>query len=663
MGTSDNREKRRMDLVVLTARASVSFIGSIVFAFTGPNWPAVSVLTLIFLLQAAALILSVGVPERLAFANAWLSYPETAGIIIVTAASPVAGAQLSYLVLCELFAVSFYGGFVHGVTISAMTVAGTLLTRSSAAYMLRSGGLFMLSFVPASLGISIGGSFLRRLMIELQSAEADHAISLRRLRALNEVEQRSLGKLNFDEVMAALARQTQDLFSCGSVAIVLKNDSGRFTIAYSLGAHFTGTAAENAAWLSDPLFEQGLNTGRTVALTCPPGGRYERALCAPMINEGSIRGFLAVINPDGESLFTAEEIDTLECLAASAAVAIANSELYEASLKRAGYLAMFNEIGRSFAATLDLDQLFEVIYSQVQRFMDTGAFFLALYDERREEVDVHYCYDRGKRVPPVTMPLNNGPTSQAITIARTVVFGQDDTNYTRLGDEGDEEVTKSGLIVPLVLRGRVIGALSAQSYTNDAYTKEHEGILEAIGAQAAIAVSNARLYNRTLTQALTDELTGLGNARQFHETLSQMVSRALVTDTQCALVMMDSDSLKQINDKYGHPAGNAHLVDLASVLKANVRSTDRAFRYAGDEFMVILPGASTEQAREVAERIQSSVSGHFLQLEDAQVRATVSMGVAVTPQDGSTVEELIKAADDALYRAKRNGKNQVILAS
>lgn len=125
--------------------------------------------------------------------------------------------------------------------------------------------------------------------------------------------------------------------------------------------------------------------------------------------------------------------------------------------------------------------------------------------------------------------------------------------------------------------------------------------------------------------------------------------------------MIDSDSLKQINDRFGHRAGDRHLQALANIITANVREDDLAVRYAGDEFLVVLPDADRAGAKAVAERICASVANHRMRIQETLVVATVSIGVAVYPDDAVTAEGLFRAADLAMYRAKHGGRNRVAL--
>jgi diguanylate cyclase (GGDEF)-like protein len=180
-----------------------------------------------------------------------------------------------------------------------------------------------------------------------------------------------------------------------------------------------------------------------------------------------------------------------------------------------------------------------------------------------------------------------------------------------------------------------------------------------------LAESNARLAQL----AVTDGLTGLYNHRHFHERLALEVERSQRSGLPLSLLMLDIDHFKQFNDSYGHPAGDEVLRQLARVLADARRANDVVARYGGEEFAVILVDTAKFTAAKVAERIRERIVGHDFSDASAMARPaspkpsaiTVSFGVATFPEDGNDAEALVRAADTALYAAKRAGRNRVVL--
>ena len=156
--------------------------------------------------------------------------------------------------------------------------------------------------------------------------------------------------------------------------------------------------------------------------------------------------------------------------------------------------------------------------------------------------------------------------------------------------------------------------------------------------------------------ARTDGLTGLANRRAFDEHLRTQLARAQRRDTQLALVLIDLDHFKDVNDKYGHPVGDQLLYDFAAVLMASVRENNHVARVGGEEFALLLPGLSVDEAYEVAQQARA-------QAKAAQLLTTGSAGIAIFPRDGNNANELLRAADWALYAAKRAGRDRVFCAT
>jgi two-component system, cell cycle response regulator len=173
------------------------------------------------------------------------------------------------------------------------------------------------------------------------------------------------------------------------------------------------------------------------------------------------------------------------------------------------------------------------------------------------------------------------------------------------------------------------------------------------------------VVNRKLRKlSITDGLTGLFNHRHVHEQLLEEFERSRRSEDPMAVVMMDLDRFKQVNDTYGHPTGDVILYETAQILKDTAREIDMAGRYGGEEFMVILPGTDESEALRFAERVRQRVSEHVYRDEATEVRMTTSAGVAAYPSDAvPDADALLKRADEALYRAKETGRNQVIRAS
>jgi diguanylate cyclase (GGDEF)-like protein len=183
-------------------------------------------------------------------------------------------------------------------------------------------------------------------------------------------------------------------------------------------------------------------------------------------------------------------------------------------------------------------------------------------------------------------------------------------------------------------------------------------LAHSLAAQASIALDNARLHGVVKRQAVTDELTGLANRRSFREQLETELSRAERFGNPVSLVVADLDDFKLVNDHFGHQAGDDVLRAFADILRGRIRSVDLAARLGGEEFSILLPETGLDGAEALAESLRIAVAELAVPVDSSEVRVTASFGVAAFPQTHSA-DELMTAADLALYRAKRRGKNRV----
>jgi diguanylate cyclase (GGDEF)-like protein len=215
---------------------------------------------------------------------------------------------------------------------------------------------------------------------------------------------------------------------------------------------------------------------------------------------------------------------------------------------------------------------------------------------------------------------------------------------------------------PLQSTRSMIGLITLVDPETGQFRDEDGETLQALAAQGAIAIDNARMHRLITKQASTDGLTGLANRREFQDQLRREIERAQRFGLPLALILLDLDDFKLVNDRFGHLAGDSVLRAVASTVKSGIREIDCAARYGGEEFAIILPGATSEGAARLAERLRIAIAERPATAADGRpVRVTSSFGVAAMPEDATTQVELVAVADGALYAAKEAGKNRVVL--
>lgn len=321
------------------------------------------------------------------------------------------------------------------------------------------------------------------------------------------------------------------------------------------------------------------------------------------------------------------------------------------------HMKILHDLSHIFAKTFEESQILWKAFELVSRVMRADAFFIAFYDEGDSEIRIPISIDSGINYGPITVPYGQGMISRVIDTRQTIHIRtmRDEPSEPEMIRWGSPEIdTNTCIFVPLMLGNQVKGVISAQSYREFAYKKEHEELLKIIGFQVASAIETARLYKRVYQMSFQDELTGICNYRAFHNDLEKLMSEGR---SPIVLIMLDSDNLKAVNDQYGHHSGDELIRRIAEALKACATGDDTVYRYAGDEFMLLSPGATLEEAEEKVRAIREHLRKRPLVQDDCHIPVAVSVGIAGYPGDASTADGLKRAADEALYRSKRKGKN------
>ena len=221
---------------------------------------------------------------------------------------------------------------------------------------------------------------------------------------------------------------------------------------------------------------------------------------------------------------------------------------------------------------------------------------------------------------------------------------------------------KSHLTLPLTVEGEILGCISLNSDQPNAFDVQDLQFLSVIGYQMAATLKHFQRFSSIKNIAIYDTLTGLHNRRYFEERLGVDTQKSFYSGSPLSLVMVDIDHFKKVNDTFGHTEGDQVLCKISSLLKNSVRKKDTVARYGGEEFILILPEASLESSFVITERIRRLVENTSFEVGRAQVKITISMGISNFPSHrAKSKEELVKMADQALYDAKREGRNKVCI--
>lgn len=380
-------------------------------------------------------------------------------------------------------------------------------------------------------------------------------------------------------------------------------------------------------------------------------------LAVPLIVANQVAG---VLNVESEQLdaFTEAHERTLTVLGSQAALAILAGRTRDRLQQRIDQLNALYRISQLASGQDDLDTTLQAILGVTEELVPEGHVAVLLIDEASRLLTVRASRGYSDGVEQLRIPVGQGVTGRCAESGEVVLTH----DVTELDDyiEGVPGAV-SEIALPLKVDGRVIGVLNAETGTRAAYSEDHVRPLTVVAQQAAVVIRAAQLNEEMRQLAVTDPLTGLYNRRHFVERLNHEVRRAQRYGECVALMLVDCDHLKAINDRHGHLSGDRALQALADVMKITLRETDVLARLGGDEFAAILVGADEERAAEVSKRLQRTVTSLRLISEDGgDIHMTVSAGIAIYPEAGTDVKTLMREADSAMYRAKDAGRNQAI---
>lgn len=340
------------------------------------------------------------------------------------------------------------------------------------------------------------------------------------------------------------------------------------------------------------------------------------------------------------------------------------------------------EVSNSLIGQFEIDAALTRIAQAIRKALGFENVVFALYDPRRDEyvrraqagMDDVWEDVRRKHVSSAEIAAFFNPefhVSNSYFVSHTALRKSEHDFFVRPedADDGflkpDEWHENDMLLVPLMRADQMIGYLSVREpHDRRIPSVEKVQTLEVFATQAVTALHSARQYEEIKRLTFIDALTPAYNHRFFQEALSKEIHRHARTGHELALAMLDIDNFKKINDTFGHPVGDEILKGLVEELMTNARDSDVVARYGGEEFAIIFPDTRTAAAAEAANRLRELIARRVFRLSqvDRTLHITVSIGVAVYPQDGVSSAELIARADTALYFAKKNGKNQVAMA-
>ena len=329
-------------------------------------------------------------------------------------------------------------------------------------------------------------------------------------------------------------------------------------------------------------------------------------------------------------------------------IALAHREIY----------ALY-EIAQTMGTSLGVADTMALISSKLSNLVPFSACALFLFDEEADSLRCRFATGvEADVIGTMTVRAGQGLAGWVARNRRPLVNARPSAEFEAAG-LAKSTALQSALVAPLVFSDRFIGTLAVYSTQPDFYTDDHRRLLDRVSEQASAVIHNSIVFEQTQEDSLTDPLTGLPNTRFMFMHLTRELARAERLKAEVALLVMDLDNFKEINDNHGHHVGDRALREVATVLRTGIRPYDICVRYAGDEFIVVLSGCGADEAERKRVELQRTVDEVLFEARPGRrLPLAISVGAAIYPQDGDSYEALLATADSRMYRDKTRRKQR-----
>ena len=483
---------------------------------------------------------------------------------------------------------------------------------------------------------------------------------MQKIAILYDASQAVLSTFDLDEVLSKILDILRDYFHLQNAAILLLDkpaqefyvraqvewDPTHSKVRIPLGKGLIGSSGK----LKRPIYAPDVSKDPRY-IPANPVTRSE--LSIPLMVREEVVGVLDC-QSDKLDAFDQETIDLLTLFSTQASIALQNAELYTLEQRKATQLEAVNAIARQSTAVLELSELMEKVCGVIVQSFEVDHVAILLKEDDKLALRAH----SGRLT--LAMPIGSlilagaGLCGRALLTGKTVL--ENDVSAV-IGYVAGVKEAASEMCIPLIAFGETLGVLVLDSGSTGAFRDEDVQTLESVADMCATAIQNAYYFERVRQMAYLDGLTGIFNRRFFELRIMQEIERANRYGLALSVIMMDIDHFKRINDEFGHLLGDEVLKQVSRLFSQHLRKPDVLCRFGGEEFAILLPETTGESALAAAEKLRQIVAGYPFPGIPRPV--TFSAGVAEFPRNGRTRDELVQAADAALYSSKQSGRDRV----
>ena len=516
-------------------------------------------------------------------------------------------------------------------------------------------------FGASNLRLLIGLALQIGLTLENYVVMHDAQRRTKEYQLLTQIGQAISSRLNQQEVLRAVQKELGQIFDTSNFYVAFQEGD---SIVFHLEVEEGQLMPRRQRRVANGLTEYMLRTGQPLLIRADLERARERlgvtfipkrpakSFCgAPILVNGKATGVMSAMSTTREYAFEQRDLDVLKTAAGQVSVAIENARLFTEEQRRAHQFAFLNSVSKTAISSDDAEQMLTEIVAHIQKNFRFDHIGIGILDYATKEIEIRAeagttAHEKGKKI---------GVASGIIgRVARTGEAAM--VQLDPQSPQGLLPTARSVLCIPIAYGESLLGVLNVESESENAFSSEDRLVMNTLADLLATALHNSFVFQKLQQQSITDGLTSIKTRRFFWEALTSEWKRASRSGRAFSVVLIDLDKFKEVNDTFGHMEGDLVLARVGRLLEQKCRQSNVVARYGGDEFVILMPETTAEQAQVLAERLRLWLATDPMLNEH---HITGSFGVASFPVHGFSAEDIIRVADAGMYVSKKAGGDRV----